>query len=64
MSRDFAEVPWTIRDGDPQQYVGRSPLPADYSGFVHMWFGIAWVRLQGFERDGDAEAATRDWSDA
>jgi hypothetical protein len=36
-------------------------LPVDWSGWCRMWWNVAHVREQAFERDADAEAAAEDW---
>lgn len=53
-------IPWTLEGGDWRKYAGATPHTRDYDGFVAMWRGIAWVRLQGFERAWDAEEEARD----
>jgi len=54
-------LPSCLENSNWQRYAGRGKLRADLGGFAIMWFGVAWVRLQAFERDMDAEAANDDY---
>lgn len=47
-------LPESLRGADWRRYAGAA-LDRDWSGWCRMWFGITWVRGQGFWRDMDNE---------
>lgn len=47
-------LPLCLAGADGQRYAGGDRLPSDWDGWCRMWRDVAWVRLQGFERDADA----------
>ncbi len=54
------ELPSVLRGGDWRSYLGREH-PKTYDGWCDAWFGIAWVRLQAFERETEAEWAAEEY---
>lgn len=56
-------LPRCLEGGDWTKYGVRGAgylMTTDWDNWCRMWLGIAWVRQQGFWRDGDAEAAAED----
>lgn len=60
---DRGELPTSLRGGDPALY-SSIDHPPTWSGWCEAWRGIAWVRLQAFERDAEAEDAARDYEES
>lgn len=56
---DVGALPWVLDDADWRLYA-KDRLPNTFDGWCRMWWGIAWVRLQAFERAADAEADAAD----
>lgn len=48
-------LPDGLEGADWRRYAGVAHQPT-YDGWCRAWWGIAWVRLQAFERDAAAEA--------
>jgi hypothetical protein len=55
------DLPACLVGGNPERYRGLERLVGGWGGWLEMWWSIAWVRAQAFEREFDAEAAAEDW---
>jgi len=53
-SIDGGSLPSCLVGGDPALYRGRDPLECSWDGWLRMWWGVTYVRMQGFERDEEA----------
>jgi hypothetical protein len=56
------DLPSPLVGADPERYRGITHAPT-WTGWCDAWRGIAYVRLQAFERWYDAAACADDWSD-
>jgi hypothetical protein len=47
-------LPACLVGGDPDLYHGPDRFHRDWDGWLRMWWSVAYVRMQGFERDEEA----------
>lgn len=48
------DIPACLRGRDWRQYVSLRSASATWADFARAWRDVAYVRMQGFERDWDA----------
>lgn len=55
------ELPRVLEGADWKLYATRHYVATTWGGFCEAWRDIAWVRLQAFERDAEAEWAAEEY---
>lgn len=60
---DRGELPSVLRGADWRSYLSREH-PKTWQGWCDAWRGIAWVRLQAFERESEAECAAAEYEES
>lgn len=50
----MGSLPVCLVGGDPDRYRGPDRLEPSWDGWLRMWWSVAYVRMQGFERDEEA----------
>lgn len=53
-------LPAILEGADWHRYRGSEVYEPGFAGWCRMWWGIAWVRLQAFEREAEAEWEAED----